>query len=122
MIEFAGLTILVLLACGVLALSLVLLKAVLWLALLPFRLLVYALVLPLVFVLKAVLGGVFFLVLAPELAIAALASLVALAAALIVPLLPLLFIVLGVWLVVRLTRGAPAPTRALAVRTPLRRE
>ena len=77
MVDIAGLTILVLIAWGALALGLILLKAMLWLVFLPIRLLFYALLLPLFFVLKAALGGVLLLVLAPLLAIAALLTLVA---------------------------------------------
>ena len=108
MIEVAALTILVLVAWGVVAISLVLLKAALWLVLLPVRLLFYELLLPVLFVLKGVLGGVLLLVLAPFLLIAAIVSLVTLAVAVVVPLLPLLFVAFCVWFVLRLARAGEA--------------
>jgi hypothetical protein len=110
MIEIAGLTILVLLAWAALALGLVLLKALLWLVLLPIRLVFYLFLIPLV-LFKAVVGGILLLIVGPIMAIAALAAGIALAAAIIVPLLPLLFIALAIWFVVRVSRGAPALTR-----------
>jgi hypothetical protein len=110
MIEIAGLTILVLVAWAALALGLVLLKALLWLVLLPIRLVFYLFLIPLV-LFKAVVGGILMLIVGPIVAIAALAAGIALAAAIIVPLLPLLFIALAIWFVVRVSRGAPALTR-----------
>ena len=112
MVDIAGLTILVLIAWGALALGLILLKAMLWLVFLPIRLLFYALLLPLFFVLKAALGGVLLLVLAPLLAIAALLTLVAAVVAIAVPLLPLVLVAFVIWFVARLMRAAPSPTRA----------
>ena len=106
MVDIAGLTILVLIAWGALALGLILLKAMLWLVFLPIRLLFYALLLPLFFVLKAALG------LAPLLAIAALLTLVAAVVAIAVPLLPLVLVAFVIWFVARLMRAAPSPTRA----------
>ena len=112
MVDIAGLTILVLIAWGALALGLILLKAMLWLVFLPIRLLFYALLLPLYFVLKAAHGGVLLVVLAPLLANAALLTLVAAVVAIAVPLLPLVLVAFVIWFVARLMRAAPSPTRA----------
>ena len=87
MVDIAGLTILVLIAWGALALGLILLKAMLWLVFLPIRLLFYVLLLPLFFVLKAALGGVLLVV-------------------------PLVLVAFVIWFVARLMRAAPSPTRA----------
>ena len=51
--------------------------------------------------LKALFGGLLLLVLVPVLAIGLFAGFVALVATLIVPVLPLLFIVLVVWVILR---------------------
>ena len=112
MLEIAALTILVLLAWGALALGVFLLKALLWLVLLPVRLVAYALIVPLFFLLKFLLGGVLLLVIGPIVALAAVATFVALAAALVVPLLPLAFVAFIIWFVVRLAKAEPSPTRA----------
>ena len=85
---------------AVVALVLAAIKALLWLVLLPLRLLLYVILLPLLF-LKAIFGGLSLLVFGPVLAIAFFAGFVALAATLIVPVLPLLFIVLVVWVILR---------------------
>lgn len=109
MIALAGLTILMVLIGGALAAGLVLVKAVVWLVVLPFRLLFYVLLLPLVLI-KVVLAGLLMLVVAPVLVIAAVLGALAVAAAILVPLLPLAFIGFAIWMVVRLSRGAPATT------------
>jgi hypothetical protein len=111
MIEIAGLTILVLVAWGALVAGLVLLKALLWLVLLPVRLIFYFLLIPL-FLIKAVVGGILLLIVGPIVAMAVVATGLALVAAIIVPLLPLAFIALVIWFLVRLSRGGPALTRA----------
>lgn len=111
MIEVAGMTLLVILIWGAVALGLLLLKTVLWMVFLPVRLLFYVLLLPLLFLVKTIVGGALLLVIGPVLAIAMIAGLVALAAAIIVPLLPLAFVAFAIWFVVRLSRGAPAATR-----------
>jgi hypothetical protein len=50
---------------------------------------------------KAVIGGILLLIVAPIVAIAVLAAGLAFAAAIVVPLLPLAFIALVVWFVLR---------------------
>lgn len=110
MLEVVALTVLALLAWAAFAVGLFLLKALLWLVLLPFRLLFGLIVLPLLLV-KLVLGGILFLVLAPVLLLSVAVGILGVAAAAIVPLLPLLFIAGVIWLLVRLSRPAPAVTR-----------
>ncbi len=111
MLEVAALTVLVLLAWGVVTVAFVALKAVLWLLLLPLRFLFGIVFLPLLLV-KTLIGGILLVVLAPLMAIAAIVGLIGFIAAVLVPLMPLLVIALAVWIVVRLSRAAASPTTA----------
>jgi hypothetical protein len=72
------------------------LKMALWLVLLPLRLLLWPLLL-----LKALIGGLLFVVLSPILIVAFVIAAVATVLAVAVPLLPLLLIALVVWLLLR---------------------
>ena len=100
----AAMAVLMVVAWLALKVGFLVVKGLLWLLLLPVRLLFYAILFPLFFVAKAVLGGVLLLVVAP---IVALLGLLA-AAAIALPLLPLVFLAFVVWVVVRLTRPVSA--------------
>jgi hypothetical protein len=84
-----------------------LVKAVLWAIFLPFRLLFGVLFLPLLLV-KLIVGGVLFVIVAPLVLIAVAGTLVATVTALAVPFFPLLCIAFVVWVVMRATRPAIA--------------
>jgi hypothetical protein len=90
-------------ACVVFAVAMVLVAAVktlLWLVLLPLRLLFYVLLLPLLLI-KAIVGGLLFVVLGPILIVGFLIAAVAAIVAFAVPLLPVLFVAFLIWLLVR---------------------
>jgi hypothetical protein len=104
-LAFLGFSLFVLIA-GAFAVAM-LVKAVLWLVFLPFRILFGVLLLPILLV-KAVVGGLLFLVLAPILLIAALVAVAATIAGLAIPLFPLLCIGFVAWLIMRSNRPAVA--------------
>ena len=106
MIELALLAVFAVAIFTGLALLLVAAKVVIWCVFLPFRILFALIFLPLL-VLKGlgmIIGAGVLLVLAPVLAIAAVAIAFAIAAAVLIPLLPVLFVVFAVWFVFRATR------------------
>ncbi len=106
MIELGLLAGVALVVFAVVMVLVTLLKIVLWLVLLPLRLLLVPLLL-----LKALIGGLFFVILSPILlvgfVIAAIATMVAVA----VPLLPLLAVAFVVWLLLRPTSTTTAIAR-----------
>jgi hypothetical protein len=104
-LAFLGILMFVVLA-GLFAVM-VLVKSVIWLVTLPFRLLFGVLFLPLM-LLKLVVGGLLFVVLAPIVVVAVAGAVIAALAALAVPLFPLLCIAFVVWVVMRSNRPAVA--------------
>jgi hypothetical protein len=76
--------------------------------LLPLRIVFGLLFLPLLLVIKLIVGTVLFFVVGPIVLLATLVSIVAAVIGLIVPLLPLVFIGFVVWLLVRASRPAVA--------------
>jgi hypothetical protein len=111
MLEVAALTVLVLLAWGVVSVAFIAVKALLWLLLLPLRFIFGIVLLPFI-LLKMVIGGVLLAVLGPLVAIIAVVGALAFAAAMLVPLLPLLVVGAALWVIVRLSRGDASPTTA----------
>lgn len=92
---------------GGLAIGLAMVKLFVWLVLLPFRLAVGLLALPFVFLgvaFKLLVG----LLLLPVLAIGAVIALLGLVFAIAVPLIPILFLVLFVWVIVKLASRTPS--------------
>jgi hypothetical protein len=87
-------------------------KMVFWIVFLPVRLLVKLLWLPFLLV-KGLFVGALGLLAVPLLAIVAVVGLLTLVAALLVPLLPLVFLGVAVWLLVRLFRPAEGATTRL---------
>lgn len=111
MLEVAALTVLVLLAWGVVSVAFIAIKALLWLLLLPLRFVFGIVVLPFI-LLKMLIGAIVLTVLGPVLAIIAVVGALALAAAMMIPLLPLLVAGVALWVIVRVSRGDASPTTA----------
>ena len=109
MLELIAIIFIVMVAWALVATAAILLKCVVWLVLLPFRLLFAILLLPFLLI-KAIVGGVLMVIVLPILAIAGIVAAIALAAAVLVPLLPVLFIALAIWFVIRASQR-PAVAR-----------
>src|SRR4051812_7189971 len=93
------------------------LRTVLWLVFLPFRLLFALLLLPFLLI-KAIVGGLLFLVAGPLVALLAIVASIVLAAVLAVPLAPVLLVLFAVWLFARprrqvLVTSGPTKTQGL---------
>ena len=87
-----------------------LIKVVLWGVFLPIRLLLGVLLLPLLFVIKLVVGTILFAVVGPIVLVATLVAIIASLAAVVVPLLPLFLIGFVVYLLVQSTKPAVPET------------
>jgi hypothetical protein len=83
----------------------VVLRLLFWVVLLPFRLLFAILFLPLLLI-KALFGGIAFLITGPLFAFAAIVAAVVLAAVFTVPLAPVLLLLFFVWMFTRPQRQA----------------
>ena len=87
-----------------------LIKVVLWGVFLPLRLLLGVLLLPLLFVIKLVVGTILLAVVGPIVLVATLVAIIASLAAVVVPLLPLFLIGFVVYLLVQSSKPAVPET------------
>lgn len=102
MIEIAALTALLLAIFAVVTLAGALLKLVLWAVLLPLKFLLGVLLIPLL-LLKAAAAGLALLIVAPLVVVLLIALAIVTAAAVVLPLLPILCVGLLVWVIARAT-------------------
>jgi hypothetical protein len=107
MLELGAIVFMVFAVWAALAAGMVMLKFLLTVLLLPLRVLVSILLLPLL-LLKALLGGILMLVFLPIAAVGILLGLIALALV-AVPLLPLAFLCVVIWFLVRASRPPALP-------------
>lgn len=103
MLELGAIILIVLVVWAIVVAGVMMLKSLVALLFLPIRLILSIVLLP-VLLLKALIGGILMLVVLPIAAIAAVVGFIALALALAVPLLPLAFIGLVIWFVLRAAR------------------
>jgi len=81
------------------------LRGLFWLVLLPLRLLFALLFIPILLI-KAILGGLMFLVVGPVFAVLAIVAAVVLSIVLAIPLAPVLLVLFAVWMLSRPRRQA----------------
>jgi hypothetical protein len=105
------LTVLAIVGLGLLLLALfivaVVIRVAFWLLLLPFRLIFGLLLLPFLLI-KAILGGLWFVLVGPLFAFVAIVTAIVLAAALAVPLAPVLLLLFACWMIARSRKPTPA--------------